>query len=104
MESETSLKEKLHSETAKMSWLELQPFFAKGSVLHIEQDLDLIEIAVKFAQDQADQLKPLFDSARIGPPSNDLARQWYDQQASLWSVVVAPFVLVQQANEDKNKE
>ena len=32
---------------------------------------------------------------RVGDVSPDLARAWYDRNAELWAVVVAPWVLVQ---------
>ncbi|NNC99645.1 MAG: DUF2288 family protein, partial [Gammaproteobacteria bacterium] len=69
-----SLKQKLHSETAKISWLELQRFFAQGSVLLVSRDCDLIDVAVCFAEDQAEHLKPMFEDGRIAAPSNDQAR------------------------------
>jgi len=87
--------EKLHSETATIAWRELQRFFAQGSVLVVSDELDLVETALMFAQDNAGQLKPLLDEAKVVAPSNDQARAWYDSDAILWSVVVAPFVLVQ---------
>ena len=94
--TQLSLLEKLHLETAKMSWLELQPFFAKGSVLIIDQSLDLIQIAVDFAEDHTEKLSVPIEQKLIAAPTNDLARQWYDQKECLWTVVVSPFVLVQE--------
>lgn len=95
MQSQQSLLEKLHSETAKMSWQELQPFFARGSVLHVSDSLDLIEVAMQFAQDQTESLRPQLEAGHIAAPSNEMARRWYQTEAVLWTVVVAPFVLVQ---------
>ena len=92
---EPTLLEKLHSETAQISWLELQRFFAQGLVIHIDDSLDLVETAVLFARDDSAKLKVLMDSQVIAKPSNDQARDWFDREVLLWSVVVAPFVLVQ---------
>jgi len=64
-----SLKEKLHSETALIEWNELQRFFAKGVVVVIDDSLDLIDIAVMFAEDKAGSLSQHTDSGRIAARS-----------------------------------
>ncbi len=42
------LKAKLNQETAKASWKELQPFFARGQTVYVAPELDLIEVALAF--------------------------------------------------------
>jgi len=91
----SSNKEKLLAETATIEWHELQRFFAQGAVLNVKEDLDLVEVAVLFAEDNADELEPLLKDLSISQPSNQLAKQWYADNTVLWSVVVAPYVLVQ---------
>lgn len=95
MQTEPSLVEKLHSETAKISWHDLQPYFANGSLLAVDQTLDLVAVAVDVAQDSSDKLKNKIESKLICAPSNDQARSWYAADVDFWAVVVAPFVLVQ---------
>ncbi|MFT5571209.1 MAG: hypothetical protein ACI9FR_000117 [Cryomorphaceae bacterium] len=94
-----ALIEKLHSETAKIAWSELQKFFAQGSVLLVSAELDLVTTAALIAQDRRAELEPLLTSNKVAAPSNDQAREWFNEGALLWSVVVAPFVLVQQAEK-----
>jgi len=97
-----SLSERLHSETARISWHELQRFFAKGSVLQVADTLDLVQVAAWFAEDNTDKLEPHIAEGEVAAPSNEQAKAWYKHDAYLWSVVVAPFVLVQEriATED----
>ena len=99
-----SLLEKLHSETALISWLELQRFFAQGSVLKIAPELDLVQTAMWLAEDSSDKLKPYVENGQIAAPSTDQARSWYDNRTELWSVVVAPFVLVQETPAGQEKD
>ncbi len=94
-EGEISTLEKLYGETALMHWTDLQRFFAQGKVLYVREELDLVQTAVWFAQDDTEKLKPYLDSQTISHPSNPLARSWYEQNIELWTVVVAPYVLVQ---------
>ena len=94
-QTEMSLLEKLYSETAQISWLELQRFFAQGLVMNVDSSLDLPKVAVMFAEDNSKELALLVESEQVMAPSNEQARIWFEQRAELWSVVVAPFVLVQ---------
>jgi hypothetical protein len=91
-----TLPQKLHSETALISWHELQRYFAQGVLILVDSSLNLVETAVLFAEDQADEIFQLMDSKLVAYPSNDQARTWYGNKADLWSVVVAPYVLVQE--------
>jgi len=97
--SQQSMLQKLHSETALMHWVDLQRFYAQGKVLHISKALNLVETAVLFANDDAQSLEPLITSEKVSAPSNDQARDWFSVNAELWTVVVAPYVLVQEASE-----
>lgn len=96
-----SMLQKLHSETALMHWIDLQRFFAQGKVLYIDKPLNLVETAVLFANDDAQSLEPLISSEQVSAPSNDQARAWFATNAELWTVVVAPYVLVQEVSESE---
>jgi hypothetical protein len=98
-----SMAEKLHSETALMHWVDLQTFFAKGMVLYVDESLNLVKTAVLFADDLADDLAPQIESELITHPTNDQARGWYDKNSELWTVVVAPYVLVQERKVQEQK-
>ncbi|MEM7357948.1 MAG: DUF2288 domain-containing protein [Pseudomonadota bacterium] len=100
---EISLKQKLHSETACIAWTELQRFFAQGSVMWLKDGYDLIDVAVSFAEDNAGALQKIIDAGDLAAPTNDQARNWYESDAQLWSVVVAPFVLVQERSTEKQE-
>ena len=99
-----SLLAKLHSETAVIAWHELQRFFAKGVVLVVAPSLDLVNVARYFADDDAGDLKPLLESEKVVKPSDEQAKLWYEKNTHLWSVVVAPFVLVQVVHEGEGKK
>jgi hypothetical protein len=89
------IRGKLVSETAKMPWNELQRFFANGSTLYIAPELDLIDVAFAFQRDLADQVKPWLDQAFVATVSTEQAKEWFEQDSLLWTVVVKPWVLVQ---------
>lgn len=99
-----STTEKLLTETARIKWRELQRFFAQGAVLNVDASLDLVHIASLFADDNAKELEPLLGKLLIHQPSNEQARTWYNDDAELWSVVVSPYVLVQDKEQNKSEK
>ncbi len=89
------LKAKITAETALISWLELQKFYAAGDVLQVSAQLDLIEVAYAFAKDDKPQVASWLTLGQLGRVEPDQAQVWYQQQTTLWAVVISPWVLVQ---------
>jgi len=89
------LKAKITAETAQINWLELQKFYAAGDVLQIAAQLDLIEVAYAFAKDDKATVAAWLAQGLVGRVAAEQAQLWYQQQATLWAVVISPWVLVQ---------
>lgn len=89
------LKTKLNQETARISWSDLQRFFANGSALAVHSDLDLLEVGVAMTQDQAEQIKSWLETGQLAPVSDQQALDWHEQNPPLWALVIKPWVLVQ---------
>jgi len=86
---------KIVSETAKIPWLELQRFFAAGKVMLVAAELDLVDVAYAFQLDDIEQVKTWTENQQVSPVNDDQAKQWVADDASLWAVVIKPWVLVQ---------
>lgn len=93
------LKRDIHAETAKIAWSELQRFFAAGKAIYVDPDLDLVEIALQMSLDDSAGIRRWMDSGKLAPVSDEQARYWIDTDASVWAVVVKPWVLVQDLKE-----
>ena len=89
------LKAKLNQETARADWRELQPFFARGQTVAVAGDLDLIEVAVAFAEDRVELIRQWRAQGRVDAVSDEQARGWFDAGQDMWTLVVKPWVLVQ---------
>lgn len=90
----------LNSETGKISWQELQPYFAKGSLLHLDQGYDLIDTAASLVRDDKANILPLVDNKVLGKLEDDTAAS-FEVSDSFWAVVVAPWVLIQKAASEE---
>lgn len=93
--SRDELKAKLNLETSRIHWHELQTYFARGQVVRVSPDLDLLEVAAELAADNKQRFAQWMEGGRIGDVAPETAQAWYDRNAELWAVVVAPWVLVQ---------
>ena len=90
------LRTRLNRETARIAWKDLLRFFAAGTVIAVSDELDLVEVASIFSADEKAQVEQWMSANKIGKVSDDQARTWLESNAMLWSVVVKPWILVQQ--------
>ncbi len=90
-----STAQKLNLETARISWQELQKYYAQGLVIIVSQKLDLVQTAALFVDDRETEVSKLLNDAAVRKAADDDARQWNESGTNFWAVVVAPWVLVQ---------
>jgi hypothetical protein len=62
----------------------------------VDRRLDLVEVALRLAEDDVERVARWMRRGEIGPVSDAQARNWYRREAVLWAVVVSPWVLVQE--------
>ena len=85
----------LAHETAKIEWKELQRFYAQGKVYHVADELDLVQVATAFTNDDVQNVSAWASSQQVLAVSDGQAIEWFETDALVWAVTVAPFVLVQ---------
>ena len=89
--------DKLLTETARVTWGEIERLFAAGKVVEVADGVDLIEVAAAFADDNKDMVRTWMQAEKLGLLTDDSAQAWASEaEPSLWAVVVNPWVLVQQ--------
>ena len=90
------LAEKLNLETAMAPWHELQIFFAQGLVLHVKETLDLLVVAEELTLDNSKQFQVWLSNGDVEKVSVKNASLWFEADTKLWTVVIKPWVLVQE--------
>jgi hypothetical protein len=90
------LHKKLNMETAPIPWTELLRHFASGNVIAVDNSLDLIQVAASIANDDKAAVKEWMAANQLVKVSDAQAQTWIAHDAVLWTVVVKPFVLVQE--------
>jgi hypothetical protein len=86
---------RINSETAQISWNELQHFFAQGHAIFISPDLDLVDVAWEMSCDHKAALEAWMADSKVGQVSDAQAIEWLEANALMWCVVIRPWVLVQ---------
>lgn len=98
-EQASTLYAKLLGETAPITWEELQPFFARGALLWVEGKQDLIAVAEAVAENDEAKVAAWLQGGILRKVDDGLAADLLARDPSLWAVVVAPWVLVQERIE-----
>ena len=96
--ADIDLETRLNGQTAKIHWHELQRHFAGGVIRQVGRDLDLIAVGKAIIDNDSKQVQQWLDSELLIVPGADSALQWYEANTQLWALVVAPWVLVQEAD------
>lgn len=86
----------LNRETARIRWAELEPHFARGVVIRVSGELDLVAVAAAFANDDRAAVEAWLEAGVVSHLETETARDWRARDPSLWAVVTAPWVLVQE--------
>lgn len=91
-------RETINLETAKIAWKDLEVFYAGGNVISVSPELDLIDVALVITNDDAEQLKEWTVQGLIDSVTDDQAKILHETQATVWAVVIKPWILVQATN------
>ena len=85
----------LNLQTAQISWQEIERFFAAGQLIYVDNELDLVHVAVNIVHDNKSRIEALMEQEKIHPVTDQQASSWQAENTALWAVVVKPWVLVQ---------
>ena len=97
------LRASINSETSQISWNELQRFFAGGWLIYVSSTSNLLDVAVAFSLDHKDEVSKWLTTGEVARVSDEQAKQWHEENATFWSTVVKPWVLIQPVTIEKSK-
>jgi len=94
--AEAHLRREYHGQTARIRWRELELHYARGRMVVVAPELDLVEVAVQLGMDNTACFQDWIGAGSVAQVSAGQASDWHASNAELWAVVAAPWVLVQQ--------
>ena len=86
---------KIIGETAKCLFSDLMQPFAQGRLVEVSSALDLVEVTQALNNDQSDLFSAWVAAGQINRLDDLRAKSWVQDDVLLWTVVLAPWVLVQ---------
>ena len=78
--SDEELLQKLNGETAQLPWKELESHFARGVVVRVDPELDLVHVAMSFTRDDRNAVEALMSDGKVSTTTDDDAIRWSEQQ------------------------
>ncbi|HDS1737846.1 DUF2288 domain-containing protein [Pseudomonas sp. BP8] len=92
----STLYAKLLGETAIIEWKALERFWAKGDLIWVDPDLDLITVAAAMADNRSEIFAKWRGDGAVGTLSAEQALDLQTRDPEIWAVVVSPFVVMQE--------
>jgi hypothetical protein len=92
-----ALREELRETLDEAEWTWLRTHAARGALILVDPKLDLLEVAVRVASDEAAQVGAWIEKGSIAKPTVEQLTDWNrTPERRFLSVVVQPYVLIQE--------
>ncbi|VAW42025.1 hypothetical protein MNBD_GAMMA01-33 [hydrothermal vent metagenome] len=89
-------RKQLQQECAPIFFHEIERFFAKGMLILVAKDVDIIDIALILQADNTKQLQQLIKQEKVTRVHDKHAIQWSKQPTQLLAITAVPWLLVQE--------
>lgn len=97
------IRSRLLAERGPIEYLELQKFFARGVVLVVAEELDLIDVAEKIHADDTDCIDDWINAKLLVRAHDEHAKKWLKEGTCFIAVTMAPWVLVQETHDNSEQ-
>jgi hypothetical protein len=88
--------QELKQECAAINYHEIERFFAKGMLVLVAADLDIIDVALQIQADNTQQLQQLMAQGKVIRVHDEHAIKWHKEKAQLMALTAVPWLLVQE--------
>ena len=88
--------QQLQEECAPIFYKEIERFFAKGVLVLVSAELNIIDVALVIQADDVSQLTTWIETEKVIRVNDHHALKWSEEQAQLLAVTAVPWLLVQE--------
>lgn len=89
------LRARLGTEVLRTSWADLAPHHARGALLLAAGELDLLEVGVAIASDDASAVEAWLREGRLRRATDPECAAWAEAPPAFQVLILQPFVLAQ---------
>ncbi|WP_036479208.1 DUF2288 domain-containing protein [Myxosarcina sp. GI1] len=94
------IQDRLSQDLANIAWKDLIPHAKRDAVIVVTKTLNLVDVGAAIAKDNSCLVKNWIDRQKIGKPSSQQLADWnLAPQKQFATLIVQPFVLVQELAE-----
>lgn len=95
----TKTYQELKEECAPVFYKEIERFFAKGMLVQVADDLDIIEAALVIQNDESEQMQQWIEENKVIRVNDQQAIKWSETNEPLMAITAVPWVLVQEISQ-----
>ena len=95
-DSNISADDQIDKYTGTVEWEYLEKHFESGSLVFVDESLDIKKVAKAISEDNKDQVSLWLGSGDLIKPSEHHANYWKKSKTSFTALIVPPFVLIQE--------
>ena len=89
--------ESFKRDLAKVNWRELKIHLQRDALITVAEVLDIIEVAVAVANDDAASVEKWINTKQLGKPTQGQLKRWEKTQDKPFRMlIVQPFILIQE--------
>ena len=90
------LRQTLKDSIQQGEWAWLAPHHARGALIVVAQELDLVDVGVKVSMDAVAEVSEWLSKGALARPTAEQAEAWDDEpQRQFKFLIVQPYVLIQ---------
>ena len=89
-------REELQHECAPILYAEIERFFAKGMLVLVAKNIDIIDVALIVQADDSKQLEELIKQQKVIRVHDEHAIKWSKENTELLALTAVPWLLVQE--------
>lgn len=98
---ENAIRTSLQASLDEAEWSWLKKHAERDAIIWVAPGLSLVEVGVSVAGDDTVSVKRWLTSGQLRKPSSQEIEQWEGLPTTrFWSLVVQPYVLIQERTED----
>lgn len=93
----TKTREELTHDKMESDWGGLRAHLERGGLIVVDSSLDLVDVALKVAEDDATAIGQWISGGALTKPSVEQIALWdADKQKSFSMLIVSPYILIQE--------